>query len=450
MCASLGTLHVFFLVLSAVAVVSKPAHSEDDAALVQVAVVLDRGDASTTCPEFTLAKQAPPKCVASATAEATNATAVEITAPMTKAPNTVATGVKCAACPSMELLGCGEVPPGHSCSWNTKMHMCFSDNTFTATCPKDNAEPNKLPNITGRLPVVLCKACSAKTAADTDAREGFYTGNIKFGPNVLRGKVTEAVIIEYRVHWSIEGTSTVGPTVAVVPRIRRASTIEVFCECSDAYKAVLSGVKIPTGATGLMVLPVAKPGLVMPVGSFASINDLSPTTELHGVRITGRVELAVANPAQFAADSSVVKALGVGIAHAAHVSPDRVVVSLQAEMDLVQVHDDDELAEMGLVGMRERRAREGKPGRVFMSYAINLPAYEASQSDSALKAVSDPSSLGSLLAVEVGKLPNGAKYDMKVLAVQTPHAHPRSSAPMWNPLVFTLPAIIAMLMCGAQ
>jgi len=148
---------------------------------------------------------------------------------------------------------------------------------FHCHFPKDNAEPNQLAKITGRLPEVLCKTCSARTSADTDDREGFYTGHIKFGPNVLRGKVSEAEIIEYRVHWTMEGTSTVGPTVAIVPRIRKARTTEVFCKCSDAYKAVLAGVKIPTGATGLMVLPVETTGLVMPVGSFASISDLATT-----------------------------------------------------------------------------------------------------------------------------------------------------------------------------
>merc|ERR1712008_539025 len=117
----------------------------------------------------------------------------------------------------MGLVGCGEVAPGDSCGLPTTFvasenSSCFSEKNFKATCPKDNAEPNKLPKITGSLPEVLCKACSVKTAADTDAREGFYTGHIKFGPNILGGKVTEAVILEYRVHWSIEGTSTVGPT----------------------------------------------------------------------------------------------------------------------------------------------------------------------------------------------------------------------------------------------
>lgn len=170
--------------------------------------------------------------------------------------------------------------------------------------------------------------------------------------------------------------------------------------------------------------------------------------------------LAAANPAQFAANSDVSHALGRGIANAAHVSPDRVVVSLKPEMDLVQVHDDDEVAEMGLVETRERRAREGKAGRVFMSYAINLPAFEASQSANAVKALSDatPSSLGKVMAAEVSSLPNGAKYGMKVLAVETPQAavvnvrkpRPRGAAPTLKPLASTLPAIIAMLVCGLQ
>jgi len=279
-----GTLHVLVLLHYAVTAVSEPVYADDDAALVQVAVVmehsvLDRGN--TSCPVFTLAQQVLPKCMASTTNETkkitaaeTNATIAKTMAPATSAETAVTTGVKCATCPSMYLLGC---TPGQSCSLNTTTHMCFSDNTFTATCPKDHAGTNKLPKMRGRLPEVLCKACSVKTSADTDARKGFYTGHIKFGPNVLRGKVTEAIIIEYKVHWSIEGTSTVGPTVAVVPRTRKASTTEVFCECSDAYKAVLSGVKIPTVATGLMVLPVENTGLVMPVGSFASISDLSTT-----------------------------------------------------------------------------------------------------------------------------------------------------------------------------
>jgi len=410
--------------------------------------------------------------------------------------------------------------------------------------------------MTGRLPEVLCRTCSVKTANDTDAREGFYTGHIKFGPNIRHGKVNESLISEYRVHWSNGGSFTVGPMVAVVPRIRKARTTEAFCECSEAYKAVLSGVKIPPGAYGLTVLPVEVKGLVMPVGSYASIQDLatikvptpappptpklsrptpliteaptpSPTpapttpaptpettttpalltpeptpalltpeptpapnpepttpaptpqptpapttsttteatttTEVRAIRITGRVELAAADPAKFAADPSVSKALGRGIATAAHVSPDRVVVSLRAEMDLVQVHADDELAEMGLVETRQRRARTGMPGRVLMSYAITLPAYQASESDNAMKALKSQtaSSLGSVLAAEVGKLSNGAKYDMKTLAIETPKATPvgtpaapsrrhKSGADVWKPSASTLPAIIAMLVYSTQ
>jgi len=167
------------------------------------------------------------------------------------------------------------------------------------------------------------------------------------------------------------------------------------------------------------------------------------------------VKLAAANPATFAADSSVAKALGNGIAMAAHVSPDRVVVSLRAELDLMQVLDN---IEPGLVQI-EHRVPAGKAGSVLMGYAITLPAYEASQSDFAVKALKSqtPASLGRVLASEVGKLSHGAAYVMQVLEVETPKAAPvdvpiatKSAAHVWKPLASALPAVVTMLVCGTH
>jgi len=323
----------------------------------------------------------------------------------------------------------------------------------------------------GIFPQVLCKACSVKLAADADPRKGFYTGFLKFGPNILNGKVTERVISEYRVYWSNAAAQLVGSPVAIVSRIRKANTTEVFSCCSDAYEAVLDGDMIPTGASGLTVLPVDINGLVMPVGSYTPVQDAGTaptpapapattatateaTTTTGPVEISGSLTLQTENPAQFVAESSVAKAVGSGIAYAAHVSPDRVVVSLRAETSLVQL----------------QRARAGKQDPVLVSYTITLPVYEASQTDRVMQELRSqtPSSFEFMLANEIGKLSNGAKYHVKVLSVETPKATPdgtkttpvskhhpstttkSAAANIWKPLASTLPVILATLVRGVQ
>jgi hypothetical protein len=386
----------------------------------------------------------------------------------------VSTGVKCATCPSMALLGCSEVAPGHTCEANTSMSECISDNTFTATCPKDNAHPKNLAHIHGVFPQVLCRVCSLKLAADTDPRKGFYTGFLKFGPNILNGKVTERIISEYRVYWSNAAAKLVGSAVAILSRMRKSNHTESFSCCSDTYEAVLAGERIPAGASGLMVLPVDIHGLVMPVGSFTPVQDrvtpmvtpaptpapttatttteVTTTTKVRPVKISGRLTLQTAHLSQFATDPAVKKALGNGIAYAAHVSPDRVAVSLHAALDLVQVLADGAWAEAGMTENYEHRA--GETGRVTMSYTITLPAYEASESDHVMQELrrQTPSSLGSLLGNEVGKISNANKYDMKVLALETPTSKTFNSAAahIWKPFASTLPVIFAMLVRGLQ
>merc|ERR1712008_12014 len=103
-----GTLHVLVLLLSAVGAVRGHVQPDDDAALVQVALTMDRtwsgdlsrehlckghrchrhwsnlvGEQSSSCPVFTLAKQAAPKCVATTTTKAKETTAATTTAATT-------------------------------------------------------------------------------------------------------------------------------------------------------------------------------------------------------------------------------------------------------------------------------------------------------------------------------------------------------------------------------
>lgn len=380
----------------------------------------------------------------------------------------------------MALLGCSEVGAGRSCEANTSVSECFSDSNFTATCPKDNASPKNLAKITGAFPQVLCRVCSLKLAADTDPRKGFYSGFLKFGPNILNGKVAERVVSEYRVYWSNAAAELLGSAVAILSRIRKSNNTESFSCCSDAYEAVFSGEMIPAGASGLTVLPVDVHGLVMPVGSFTPVQDVviptpaptpappaaatttaeaATTTEARMVKISGRLTLQTARPAQFAADPSVRKALGNGIAYAAHVEPDRVEVSLRAEQELVQVHADDEWAELGLVNVYEHRV--GETGRVAVGYTITLPPWDASERDRVMQelrsqiglqndhAARTPSRLGSVLANEVGKTPHAKQYDMKVLAFEAPTSKTFRSgaARVWKPFAA---ALLAMLVLGVQ
>jgi len=444
----------------------------------------------TTAPDTT---RAPGTATAANTAEATATTLMpKTTAATTEAATTTEASAaakpeamhetgsqafECTTCPSMKLLGCSAVAPGHSCEVNKSISECLADNTVVATCLKDSASPNKLAEMIGVLPEVLCKACSVKLEADTDPRRGFYSGFLKFGPNILNGKITERVISEYRVYWSNASAELLGSPVAIMPRIGKDKTLEVFGCCSDAYEAVLSGVMIPTGATRLTVLPVDIKGLVMPVGSFTSFQDVETMTGVPPIRITGSLTLQTEDPAVFLADSSVAKAFRNGIAYAAHVSPDRVDVSFREDANLVQVHADDDEVEPGLAEMKKHQT--SNPGRILVSYNITLPVFEALQSDRVMQELRNqtPSSLGSLLAKEVGKLPNWAKFDMKVLAMETPKASPVSrrhpshrrqhpstttksaaattksaatttksaAAHIWKPLAYTLPSIFAMV-----
>merc|ERR1719476_77280 len=160
----------------------------------------------------------------------------------------------------------------------------------------------------------------------------------------------------------------------------------------------------------------------------------------------GSLTLQTEDVAKFVADSSIAKALRNGIAYVAHVPPDRVVVSLRGGANLVQLHADEEAAS-GLAEITEHRARTNKPGRVLVSYNITIPARKASQSGRIMQDLRNqtPSSIGSLLAREVGKVSNGTKYNIKVLAMETPTANPvgRRSTPtrsaaahIWKPLAF--------------
>jgi len=95
------------------------------------------------------------------------------------------------------------------------------------------------------------------------------------------------------------------------------------------------------------------------------------------------------------------------------------------------------------------------PGNVLVSYTITLPPNEASQKDQVMQELRSqtPSSLDSELVNEVGKLSNGTKYHMKVLAVEPPTATAvrttattkSAAAHIWKPLASTLLLIFALL-----
>jgi len=116
-----------------------------------------------------------------------------------------------------------------------------------------------------------CKICGvALKLNDTDAREGFISGLISFGPNAVDGYIDEAPIEGYVVHFVDGCYVPLGDALATVPKKEGVPT---ECCSNDAYTVNVS-THIPMGAAGIIILPLTETG-PLTVGEIIELVDYS-------------------------------------------------------------------------------------------------------------------------------------------------------------------------------
>lgn len=154
--------------------------------------------------------------------------------------------------------------PGESCTATTLGGPCLTTTELTISCPADNEDPTRHPDVAGAVPdYVTCFVCSLAldSQKDNDPRKGFVAITISFGASIVDGNVSEAGISHYSVFLADEAGSRLpglGP-VANVSVDESAAPPTWRCCKADFYGGTLVSAELPPNVTTvrLEVVPVS-------------------------------------------------------------------------------------------------------------------------------------------------------------------------------------------------
>lgn len=179
------------------------------------------------------------------------------------------------------MATCLRLQPGEICAPELLNSVCVLANETPAVlfCPDTEDENTTAPILaeldSGEYPRVVCQPCGGLTVEpDQDARQGHYTGLVRFGPNEMDDAINETLVSEYRIHFGdASGHILSEQAVASVNK-----TNETIVCCADIYAVQLTGALMPFDAAKLVVVTVDALGIEMPVGLSTPVLDYVLTT----------------------------------------------------------------------------------------------------------------------------------------------------------------------------
>jgi len=116
------------------------------------------------------------------------------------------------------------------------------------SCPPDNVDPDRTPDLVEGTCLVRCEICDSKLFVDTDERPGYLTGKVRFGEAHASGLMPVHGIHGYNVFFADD----CGIPISIIEYVT-GREIPYECCAATAYSVSLEGVPIPPGATSLRV-----------------------------------------------------------------------------------------------------------------------------------------------------------------------------------------------------
>ncbi|CAE8739140.1 unnamed protein product [Polarella glacialis] len=155
--------------------------------------------------------------------------------------------------PRASLLGdpsqCQRVPSGTICQATCANSACISGGPLTFSCPAENRDPTRQPDLLNGICLVRCEICEAALFTDLDPRPGLLAGTVRFGAVHAAGVMPVSGVIGYRVFWADNCDVQVGQTVGYLP-----VGDDIYPCCNrDTYRLQISEVELPSSATQLLV-----------------------------------------------------------------------------------------------------------------------------------------------------------------------------------------------------
>lgn len=185
---------------------------------------------------------------------------------------------------------CQNVEPGETCLVRCLPTTCVAGGPLQVHCPPTNTDPERLPDISGQCRV-RCEVCDLGSFWDVDARSGYVSGNLLFGPAHAEGGVLTSGIEGYNVYFATSCLKTLGEAVAYIP----SNTSEPRACCMpDQYMAVLRGLPVPDGGTRIFVTVTTASAGELPAGVATNLFDRS----WNFTKPTGGVKATVRNSAK--------------------------------------------------------------------------------------------------------------------------------------------------------
>jgi len=186
--------------------------------------------------------------------------------------------------PSLSHLGdrryCQRVPSGESCQTPCLPSECVGGGPLLYSCPADNVDPDRTPDLVEGTCLVRCEICDSKHFVDTDERPDYLTGKVRFGEAHASGLMPVHGIHGYSVFFADE----CGIPVSFVEYVPGIETPYECC-AATAYSVSLEGVPIPLRATHLRVAVNMSFGELMHAAIVEYTDLTQPTTTTAELRV---------------------------------------------------------------------------------------------------------------------------------------------------------------------